>query len=152
MKARKSNTKIQVLKTSKTKLRIVDNYENIKASYRYLDRADRAGKLNSIEKQILDLCLQLTAKTGWYVIDYDYLQDKIDRCRETVKRILETNSNLIKWRFERSLKVNGRKSYNVIVLERTEQVEKLLSESLQKLKEHRTKMHGVQHKNVWNSI
>lgn len=130
---------------------IEDNYENIKNSYRYLSRADRPSNLSCQEKQILDFCLQVTAKEGWATTDYESLQDKIGKSRDTVKRVLKANSDIISWKFERCIRINGKKYYNIVFLERTSDTQNLLNEAMQKHLEHQAKMCTLQRKIAWSS-
>lgn len=86
--------------------------------YGHLKKADGSRNLNSIEQQTLEFCLHLTEKEGWVCVDYEYLCNKLNRCRETVRDILKAISKHIHWRYERSVRIDGKKIYNVIIIER----------------------------------
>lgn len=86
--------------------------------YSRLERADRAGNLNGIEQEMLQLCLELTEEEGIGFTSYDELQKKFGRCRDTIKRVLKAISKHISWKFERSIRINGYRELNVIIIER----------------------------------
>ena len=85
--------------------------------YSHLKKADGMRNLNSIEQQMLKFCLCMVEKEGWACVNYDFLQKKFGRSRDTIRRILEAISNHINWKFERSIRINGIKEYNVIIIE-----------------------------------
>ena len=131
---------------------VVDNYESIKSSYGYLARADRAGNLNLIQKQVLDFCLQLTAQRGWVSVDYDYMEEKFGRCRNSIKRILNSISNIISWEFRRSVRIDGRRKDNQVIISRTKYTEEILSKAKEDLSNKRPKISRFKYQNVRSSV
>ena len=86
--------------------------------YGHLKKADGSRNLNSIEQQMLEFCLCMIKKEGVVWVSYDFLQQKFGRCRNTIKRVLNAISGHISWRFERSVRINGHRELNVIIIER----------------------------------
>lgn len=97
-------TKETLAKTRKEE----DTFECIRSSYKDLKRATNPSKnLNLLQKQLLDLLTQLTKKTGQVVIDYPWLQEKLGRSQETVRRTLHDLSNFFVFKFYQKLIIDN---------------------------------------------
>lgn len=132
---------LNVIKFSSKKKRsasqIINNYENIKDSYKYIKRLD--GKfLNTQDKQVFDLLWQLT-KNGPVDIDYPWLEEKLNKSQSTVQRTLTNLSTAFSKKFHNVLMKNGRKIFNRLVIQRTAELEKILTEAVEELEKNRNK-------------
>jgi hypothetical protein len=94
-----------------------DTFECIRSSYKDLKRATNPSKsLNLLQKQLLDLLTQLTNKTGQVVIDYPWLQEKVERTRKTIRLSLNELADFFSFEFHHVILLNNRTHYNKLII------------------------------------
>ncbi len=104
-----------------------DNYSpRICDSYKYITRPD-GQKLNAQDKVTLNLLLEITKEDGYAIIDYHFLEERLEKTRSTVKRTLEHLSHIFTREFHTSLLINGRKECNKLIITRTPESQEILS-------------------------
>lgn len=133
------------------KVAITDKYEKIHESYKYITRAN-GQRLNTQDKQILGLFLQITEKNGYAIIDYSWLEKKLDRSRSTVKRTLSNLDHIFVSEFHSSLSINGNQEFFKLMIIPTKNSQEILSNAKTELDKTRSKTNTGVFKNEQGGV
>jgi hypothetical protein len=104
--------------------------------YQYLKRPD--GKpLNADDIFLLCFCLEKTDQDDLMITTYDYLLENEfpnKHSKRTVSRTLKNIALYMNAEFKKSLRVNGAKDFNKLVITRVDNLDELIEESINKFR------------------
>ncbi len=141
-----NNNNVIKFPNKKPKVAITDKYEKIYESYQYISRAN-GQRLNAQDEKILNFLIQMTEKNGYAIIDYSFLEKKLRKSKDTVKRTLNHLSHIFTRKFHPSLLINGHEEFFKLVIERTPESQEILLKSKEK---HSLENNIIKRKNTYH--